>query len=142
MKDLLAQIDTLDDLARIINEADDYPRALIEAACAEHNWRECVRGEDNWIARDDQEVIACGFEGPNWCHVLMYDGEDPVRISMDNGHTFCTPEAVLERFTMEYVFAYMNECTRELVHEELAPCSDVDFLRRYLQLATCDLIIG
>lgn len=37
---------------------------------------------------------------------------------------------------------YMDNDTREAVHNELAPCSDIEFLTRYLELAPDDLIIG
>lgn len=37
---------------------------------------------------------------------------------------------------------YNGDDTREAVHNELAPCSDIEFLERYLELAPDDLIVG
>ena len=42
----------------------------------------------------------------------------------------------------DYVVSYMDDETREQVHSELAPCSELDFLKRYLEIAKTDLIIG
>lgn len=36
----------------------------------------------------------------------------------------------------------MKQISREAVHNELAPCSDIEFLERYLELAPDDLIVG
>lgn len=36
----------------------------------------------------------------------------------------------------------MDDSIREFVHLELAPCTDITFLKRYLELAPEDLIIG
>lgn len=63
-------------------------------------------------------------------------------ISIDNGNSFCNPEEALQRFDIDTIAVYMNDSIRERVHAELAPCSDIDFLRRYLELSPDDLIIG
>lgn len=40
------------------------------------------------------------------------------------------------------IVSYMDDKTREEVHSELAPCSELDFLKRYLEIAKEDLVIG
>lgn len=40
------------------------------------------------------------------------------------------------------IVAVMNDEIREQVHGELAPCSDAEFLARYLELATEPLVVG
>ena len=47
-----------------------------------------------------------------------------------------------ERKLWDVVVAAMDEDTRERVHRELAPCTELEFLRRYLEVAAEDLIIG
>ena len=42
----------------------------------------------------------------------------------------------------DYVVSYMDNDAREEVHSELAPCSELEFLKRYLEIAKTDLIIG
>ena len=64
------------------------------------------------------------------------------RISINNGATYTTPAAALEEISLDTMAEYMDDDTREAVHDELAPCSDVEFLARYLELAPDDLIIG
>lgn len=64
------------------------------------------------------------------------------QISINNGHSYCEPEEALEAFDMEVLANYMDDDIREYVHFELAPCTDIEFLRRYLELAPCPLVIG
>lgn len=64
------------------------------------------------------------------------------RISIDNGATYCTPAEALEAVTIDQLAQYMDDDTREAVHGEIAPCTDEEFLTRYLELAPADLILG
>lgn len=64
------------------------------------------------------------------------------RISINNGATYTTPAEALEEISIDTMAEYMDDDTREAVHNELAPCSDLEFLTRYLELAPDDLIIG
>ena len=64
------------------------------------------------------------------------------RISINNGATYTTPAEALEEISIATMAEYMDNDTREDVHNELAPCSNVEFLERYLELAPADLIIG
>lgn len=49
---------------------------------------------------------------------------------------------IIKRGLWETVVEFMDDETREAVHSELAPCTNLAFLRRYLELAPEDLIIG
>lgn len=70
-------------------------------------------------------------------------GRNPMKqISIDNGATYTTPTEALEAVSIDTMAEYMDDDTREAVHSELAPCSDIEFLTRYLELAPDDLIIG
>lgn len=64
------------------------------------------------------------------------------RISIDNGANYIDPAEALEHFPLDDMAGLMDDDTRESVHDELAPCTDIEFLARYLELAPCDLIIG
>lgn len=64
------------------------------------------------------------------------------QISINNGATYTTPAEALGEISIDTMAEYMDDDTREAVHNELAPCSDVEFLTRYLELAPDDLIIG
>lgn len=63
-------------------------------------------------------------------------------ISIDNGHSFTEPEKALKEVKWDIIVNMMDDETREKVHEEIAPCTDIEFLTRYLEIAPYDLIIG
>lgn len=63
-------------------------------------------------------------------------------ISINNGGSFCTPAEALEEIALDDLAKAMDDETRERVHYELAPCTDLEFLTRYLELAPYDLIWG
>ncbi|NMA32316.1 MAG: hypothetical protein GX944_00085, partial [Alphaproteobacteria bacterium] len=55
------------------------------------------------------------------------------RISIDNGRSFCEVEEVLQVIEWDVVVNYMDDNIRERVHDELAPCTEEEFLNRYLE---------
>lgn len=64
------------------------------------------------------------------------------RISINNGATYTTPSEALDGISLDTMAEYMDDDTREAVHNEIAPCTDLEFLERYLEIAPDDLIIG
>ena len=67
-------------------------------------------------------------------------------VSINNGKTFETaaeamPE-IMARGLWNAMVNVMDDDTREEVAAELAPCSEEEFLERYLALAPADLVIG
>lgn len=68
------------------------------------------------------------------------------KISLDNGTTFMPArEAMSEiesRGLWEAVVEAMDDGLRERVHAEAAPCTEREFLERYLELSPEDLVIG
>lgn len=69
-----------------------------------------------------------------------------MEISLDNGLTFLSAaeaiEEIMRKDLWETVVNYMNDEIRERVHGELGPCSEMEFLVRYLELAEDNLVIG
>jgi hypothetical protein len=63
-------------------------------------------------------------------------------ISIDNGLNFIEPEEAISKMRWEVIAHYMEDKAREQVHHELAPCTDLEFLKRYLEVAENDLVIG
>lgn len=67
-------------------------------------------------------------------------------ISLNNGSSYMSAEdampAIDDRDLWETVVGCMDNETRERVHAELAPCTNLAFQRRYLELAPEDLILG
>lgn len=64
------------------------------------------------------------------------------QISIDNGRTYCTAEEALNAHDLATIAHYMDNDTREQVHRELAPCTELEFLVHYLEIAPHDLVIG
>ena len=64
------------------------------------------------------------------------------QISINNGATYATAAEALEEISLDTMAEYMDDDAREAVHNELAPCSDIEFLERYLEIAPDDLIVG
>ena len=64
------------------------------------------------------------------------------RISIDNGNTYVTPAEAVAGMDWQTIAEMMDDDTRERVHAEIAPCTEIEFLTRYLELAPADLIIG
>ena len=78
-----------------------------------------------------------------------YDTTFPKRISLDNGHSYLTAHEAIEKLndpecviTWEQIVNQMRSMEREDVHAEYAPCSNEEFLSRYLDIAPWDLIVG
>jgi hypothetical protein len=64
------------------------------------------------------------------------------RISIDNGNSWTTPEAAIATLGLDVIVNYMDDDDRERTHLEMAPCTDLEFLTRYLEIAKDDIIIG
>lgn len=70
-------------------------------------------------------------------------------VSFDNGNNLVRPEELIQYLsvpncpiTWETVVSFMDEDLIEKVNSELAPCSELEFLTRYLELSKENLIIG
>lgn len=64
------------------------------------------------------------------------------QISLDNGATYITPEAAIDSMSWDAIAQMMDDDTREAIAADLAPCSELEFLTRYLEQAPANLIIG
>ena len=64
------------------------------------------------------------------------------QISIDNGNSYVTPAEAIDAMAWDVIAHMMDDDIRETVHNELAPCTEEEFLVAYLEMATDDLIIG
>ena len=68
------------------------------------------------------------------------------QISLDNGHAYLSADEAMDeinaRNLWDAIVDLMDDKVREQVSTELAPCSNDEFLARYLELAEDDLVIG
>lgn len=64
-------------------------------------------------------------------------------ININNGKgANCTVSEALAAYSLDTIAVYMDDETREAVHNDLAPCTEEEFLTEYLRRAPHDLIIG
>jgi hypothetical protein len=82
----------------------------------------------------------------NHCAVTVQKETTMKEISLDNGHTFLTAEEAMpeieEKGLWDVVAEYMEDDAREEANREIAPCTELEFLKKYLEAATEDLVIG
>ena len=64
------------------------------------------------------------------------------QISIDNGNSWITPQEAIKGMRWEVIAHYMEDEARETTHDQLAPCDNLSFLIRYLEIADHDLVIG
>ena len=68
--------------------------------------------------------------------------EDSAQISVDNGQSWVTPEEAVEEMPWDIIVAAMDDRYREYIHSEASPCSELEFLTRYLEVAPQNIIVG
>jgi len=71
--------------------------------------------------------------------------EKKMSVSLDNGNKYYSVDDLTHEQidnNWDRLVMFMDPDIREQVNSELAPCSNRDFLRRYLEIADDDLIIG
>lgn len=90
--------------------------------------------------RDDQ-----GMDEQEW-QMALADCFKTHEISLDNGNSYMSAEEAMpiieEQSLWDAVVEAMNDNAREAVHSEIAPCTNLQFLCRYLEVAPYDLVIG
>lgn len=68
------------------------------------------------------------------------------RISMNNGRSYMDVDKAMTEIVAndlwETVVNFMDNSIREAVAEDMAPCSEEEFLKEYLKRAKDDLIVG
>lgn len=90
--------------------------------------------------RDDQQM-----DEQEW-QMALEDCFKTHEISLDNGNAYMSAEEAMpiieEQGLWDAVVEAMNDNTREAVNSEIAPCSNLQLLSRYLEVSPYDLVIG
>lgn len=133
---------TADNMSRLLgNEATNEDAERFAAYLIAQGW-ELLENSDSQVEawRDGQAMTE-----QEWQDALS-DCFRTHEISLDNGSTWMTADEAMptidDRALWDAVVEVMDAEIREAVHSELAPCTNLAFLRRYLELAPEDLIIG
>lgn len=64
------------------------------------------------------------------------------QISINNGASYTTIEDAIATVGMDTIAMMMDDEIREQVANDIAPCTDEEFVAEYLRRAEEDLIIG
>ena len=64
------------------------------------------------------------------------------QISINNGASYTTIEDAIATVGMDTIAMMMDDEIREQVANDIAPCTDEEFVAAYLRRANEDLIIG
>lgn len=68
------------------------------------------------------------------------------QISLNNGRSYMDVDEamteIMERSLWETVVSLMDDGIREAVADDMAPCSEEEFLTEYLKRANDDLVLG
>ena len=68
------------------------------------------------------------------------------QISLNNGRSYMDVDEamteIMERSLWETVVSLMDDGIREAVADDMAPCSEEEFLTEYLKRADDDLVLG
>ena len=68
------------------------------------------------------------------------------QISLNNGRNYMDVDEamteIMERSLWETVVSLMDDGIREAVADDMAPCSEEEFLKEYLARANDDLVVG
>ena len=98
-----------------------------------------------------EALTAQGMSGSDAIKSMLSDTVKEGKTMMINlnngtdGHWCTADEAwpeIEENNLWDAIVNVMDYDTREQVSAELAPCTELEFLRRYLELAPCNLILG
>ena len=74
------------------------------------------------------------------------EGKNMKQISLNNGRNYMDVDEamteIMERSLWETVVSLMDDGIREAVADDMAPCSEEEFLKEYLARANDDLVVG
>lgn len=125
-------------LAKKIDNAQEWDMADCKTLC------EALDMGDEWEAAD----------GENWESVVEKAVEialkysKPVYLSVDNGATYIAADedaelqAAIDKVGWDEIVSFMDDDAREKAHSDVAPCTELEYLKHYLEIAPCDLVIG
>lgn len=68
--------------------------------------------------------------------------EEPARISIDGGLSWTTPEKAIGKTRWEEITTAMDSRFRRIIEKESTPCSELEYLTKYLEIAIDDIIVS
>lgn len=126
------------ELAKKIDNAQEWDLDDCKALC------EALDMSDEWEAADGETFEAVVEKA---VEIALKDSK-PVYLSVDNGATYIAADedaelqAAIDKVGWGEIVSFMDDDAREQAHSDVAPCTELEFLKRYLEIAPCSLVIG
>lgn len=76
------------------------------------------------------------------------ENDDPAALSIDNGVSFVAADedaelqAAIDKIGWDEIVAMMDDDARKQAHSDVSPCTELEFLKHYLEIAPNNLVIG
>lgn len=97
--------------------------------------------EHKFFDEDDNQLPDDAAEDHFYAEtVYIFEEPEAVRVSLDGGISFCSPEKVVSTLSWETIVAAMDENVLESVNNLITTSNHVTLLKEYLLIATDDLI--
>ncbi len=125
-------------LAKKIDSAQEWDLDDCKALCG------ALDMGDEWDAADGETFEAVVEKA---VEIALKDSK-PVYLSVDNGTTYIEADdedalqSAIDTIGWDEIVSYMDDDARDRAHIDVAPCTDLEFLKHYLEIAPCDLVIG
>nr|DAG48299.1 MAG TPA: hypothetical protein [Bacteriophage sp.] len=125
-------------LAKKIDNAPNWDMDDCAALC------EALDMGNDWDAADGETWEAVAEKA---VAIALKDSK-PVYLSVDNGTTYIAADeddelqAAIDKVGWNTIVNFMDDDAREKAHRDVAPCTDLEFLKYYLEIAPYDIVIG
>lgn len=132
-------------LAKKIDNAREWDLDDCKTLC------EALDMGDEWEAANGETFEAVAEKA---VAIALKDSK-PVYLSVDNGASYIAADedaelqAAIDKVGWGEIVSFMDDDARVKVHydvtpfmDDVAPCTDLEFLKHYLEIAPCDLVIG
>ena len=126
------------ELAKKIDNAQEWNADDCKALC------KALDMSDEWEAADSETFEAVVEKAVT----IALNDSKPVYLSIDNGVSFIAADedvelqAAIDKVGWGEIVSFMDDDARERAHDDVAPCTELEFLKRYLEIAPCSLVIG
>lgn len=125
-------------LAKKIDNAQEWDMDDCKALC------EALGMGDEWDAADGETFEAVVEKA---VEIALKDSK-PVYLSVDNGTTYIAADedaelqAAIDKVGWDEIVSFMDADARDKANYDVAPCTELEYLKHYLEIAPCDLVIG
>lgn len=125
-------------LAKKIDNAQEWDMDDCKALC------EALGMGDEWDAADGETFEAVVEKA---VEIALKDSK-PVYLSVGNGTTYIAADeddelqAAIDKVSWGEIVSFMDADARDKANYDVAPCTELEYLKHYLEIAPCDLVIG